>query len=77
MPSPQQDLHVRYTLQPRFGHALILSGAGAAATHVSSATQQSGVETVEVNEVWFSVALHCLRVPSCFIIIAFIVFAFL
>lgn len=77
MPSPQQELRVRYTLQPHSGRAGILSGDGAAATHVSNATQQSGVETVQVNEVCFSVALHCLWVPSCIIIIAFIVFAFL
>lgn len=77
MPSPQQELRVHYTLQPHSGRAGILSGAGAAATHVSNATQQSGVETVQVNEVCFSVALHCLWVPSCINIIAFIVFAFL
>lgn len=76
VPSPQQELPVHYTLQPHCGLAQILSGAGAAATHVSNATQQSGVETVEVNEICFSVALHCLWVLSC-IIIAFRIFAFL
>lgn len=76
MPFPQQKLHVHYTLQSHFGHAWILSGAGTAATHVRHATQQSGVETVEVNEFCFSVALHSVWMPSC-VIIVFIVFAFL
>lgn len=77
MPFPQQELCVRYTLQPHSGRAGILGGAGATATHVSNATQQSRVETVKVDEACFPVALHCLWVPICIIIIAFIVFAFL
>lgn len=43
--------------------------AGAAATHVSNAIQQSRVETA--NEVCFYVALHCLWLPGCIIITAY------